>query len=81
MVQLNEMFHDLSYLVQEQQVGIDLIENNITKTKEEAKSGQAELISAQEYQKSSRKWMCWLLLILAIVAGVVCLIVFTKKDK
>jgi t-SNARE complex subunit (syntaxin) len=28
------MFHDLSYLVQEQQVGIDVIENNITVAKQ-----------------------------------------------
>ncbi len=43
-VQLNEMFHDLSYLVQEQQVGIDNIENNITVTKEETKTAHTELV-------------------------------------
>jgi t-SNARE complex subunit (syntaxin) len=41
--QLNEMFHDLNYLVQEQQVGIDNIETNISVSKQEATVAHKEL--------------------------------------
>ena len=70
-VLLNDMFKDLNYLVVEQQVGIDLIENNVQKTKNTTESAHKELVEASEYQSSSRKWLCWMVIIVLIVIGVV----------
>lgn len=81
--QLNEMFHDLNYLVQEQQVGIDVIENNISNAKQETNAGQAELVEAQEYQKSNRTCYCWIAFILLLIAAgiTVYFTVFYKKQQ
>ena len=59
-VQLNEMFHDLSYLVQEQQVGIDNIENNITQTKEDTKTAHTELVEVRSTPRPSSSVTCLL---------------------
>ncbi len=81
--QLNEMFHDLNFLVQEQQVGIDVIENNISQAKQETTEASVQLVEANEYQKSNRKCMCCIFaIILAIaIAITIYFTAFYNKDK
>ena len=74
-VLLNDMFKDLNYLVVEQQVGIDLIENNIHVAKDQTAKGHAELVDASDYQSASRRQMCYICIILLVVIGVVLAIV------
>ena len=81
-VLLNDMFKDLNYLVVEQQVGIDLIENNVLDTRDKTKSGLVELNEASEYQTASRKWMCCIAVIAVIIIAIVAIVlgVVLKKD-
>ena len=47
----------------------DNIESNIVSTEANVKAGTGELRKASDYQKSSRKKLCWLLLCLIILVG------------
>jgi hypothetical protein len=81
--QLNEMFHDLNFLVQEQQVGIDVIENNISQAKQQTSEASEQLVEANEYQKSSRTCMCYIAAIILAIAIAVTIYFtsFYNKDK
>lgn len=66
-----EMFSDLDKLVNEQQPMLDMIEGNITATKNKVNQGHDQLAQAEEQQKKSRKKNCCLLfLVIAVVGGV-----------
>jgi len=73
---VNEIFRDLSHLVQEQGVMIDNIESNIEESVVKTTDGVEELRKANEYQKSSRNKMCCLALIILIVAAIIVLVVY-----
>ena len=64
---VNEMMKDMAYLVEEQQVVVDRIEVNTTTAAEKTKDGEQQIKEAAKYQKKSRNWQCWLLLILLLV--------------
>jgi len=51
-----ELFRELNELVTVQQESIDLIEDNISSTKEKVKEAEQELVKAEKYQKKSR-WL------------------------
>ena len=63
-VQVNEMFNDLSLLVSSQQQYVDTIESNISRTKDSTRDAHEELQRASQYQKRSRSKMCKLLMAL-----------------
>jgi len=69
-IEVNEMFVDVSNLVQEQGHMIDNIESNVEKTSHDTKAATVELKKASEYQKSYRSKLCVLVLIILIIAGV-----------
>eukprot|EP00475_Leptophrys_vorax_P034388 TRINITY_DN5541_c0_g1_i1.p1 TRINITY_DN5541_c0_g1~~TRINITY_DN5541_c0_g1_i1.p1 ORF type:complete len:278 (+),score=66.05 TRINITY_DN5541_c0_g1_i1:42-875(+) len=64
---VNEIMKDMAYLVEEQQVVVDRIEVNTTTAAEKTKEGEQQIKEAAKYQKKSRNWQCWLLLILLLV--------------
>jgi len=67
-----EMYKDLKTLVNEQQVGIDVIENNIQDSKAKVDQAHQELTTAEEYQKKARTRKCCILFIaLAVVVVIV----------
>lgn len=68
-------------LVEEQGDMIDNIESNVASTEQNTKEGTAELRKANEYQKSSRKKLCWLLLCIVILCGVVAGVYFALKKN
>lgn len=72
--EVNEIFTDLANLVHEQGFMIDNIESNIESTVHNTAEGVVQLRKASEHQKSARNKMCWLALIIAIIAGVLTLI-------
>lgn len=55
-IEISQMFKDLNELVYGQQDTLDLIECNISTTKEKAEKAEKELIKAEKYQKKSR-WL------------------------
>jgi len=75
-VEVNEIFRDLSHLVQEQGVMIDNIESNIETSVVKTSEGVEDLRKANEYQKSSRNKMCCLALIILIIAAVIVVVVY-----
>ena len=67
-----EMFKDLSAMVEEQQVHIDVISDNIVTSRDKVESGMKELESAEYHQKKARKRACCcLILMLSAIAAVV----------
>lgn len=54
-IEINEIFKDLNYFVCDQQKELDLIDNNITTTKEKVQEAEKELKTAEKYQKKNYK--------------------------
>jgi t-SNARE complex subunit (syntaxin) len=77
--QLGDMMKDISLLVEEQQEAVDTLEHNIQSTTNSVQEGSEQIGLAAQHQKSSRKWMCWLLLILLITALVLVLVFVLKQ--
>jgi t-SNARE complex subunit (syntaxin) len=71
------MFDELKDLVNEQQTGIDSIENNVETAKQNVVYAEKELVKAHEYQKKTRKLTCIILLMFIIVA-IVLVAIFVK---
>lgn len=77
--QLNGMMKDMAEIVESQQDQVDSLASNITSAKDNVVSGEQEVAKAAQYQKSARSWMCYLLLLLAIVLAVLVLIFFLLR--
>ncbi|EAL63513.1 syntaxin 7 [Dictyostelium discoideum AX4] len=80
-VEINEIFVDLSGLVAEQGVMINTIEASLESTTINTKEGVNHLREASKNQKSSRNKMCWIVLILLIVCAVLGVILFFTLRK
>ena len=76
---INELFHDLSTLVALQQEHLDLIESNVSQTKNLTEKGKEDITDAHEYQKSSRKVQCCIVVILVII--LMCILFPVLKAK
>lgn len=68
------MFQDLAALVQQQSDMLDSIENNVEQATTYVKKGNANLRTAIELQKKTRKCYCCLLciviaIVIALIAG------------
>ena len=53
-----QIFLDMSVLVDTQGEMIDDIQEQVAKSTEYVKQGQVALVSARDYQKNTRKWVC-----------------------
>jgi len=73
-VELNEMFRDLSIIVDEQGVEIDNIESHISNAEQYTSQGVEEVASAEKKQRSARTKMCCIALIIVVIIGVVILV-------
>ncbi|EGC38378.1 hypothetical protein DICPUDRAFT_148991 [Dictyostelium purpureum] len=80
-VEINEIFLDLSNIVAEQGVMINTIEASLESTAMNTKEGVVHLQKASQHQRSSRTKMCWIALILLIVAAVLGIILFFTLRK
>lgn len=74
-----EMFRDLQELVNQQQEHIDIIDNNITQTRDQTEAGQQQLMEAEKYQAKARRRKCCIVLILLVVIGAIIGIVYVAK--
>ncbi|KAG0048184.1 hypothetical protein BGZ83_006814 [Gryganskiella cystojenkinii] len=75
--ELNEIFRDLGTMVNEQGSMLDSIENNVTSISMTTQSASEELTTAAIHQRNARKKSCYMLLIVAVVAGVVVLAILS----
>ncbi len=79
MGELKSMYKDFNTMVQDQQVGIDHVEQNVDKTTKHVERGVQELKATSEVQKSSRKWMCCLIVLAVVGVAVGIGIYFATK--
>ncbi|ORY94758.1 t-SNARE [Syncephalastrum racemosum] len=77
--ELNEIFRDLGMLVNEQESGIQSIYGNVLNIAQNTRQAADELTTANRHQKSARKNMCCLLLIVTVVGCVLALIIVVAK--
>jgi len=79
--EITVMFRDLQSMVQQQQEGIDSIDQSIEQAADKTKAGHEELIQAESYQKKARrKKCCMLFLLLAALALIVVGVVVLNKS-
>jgi len=67
LLELYQIFIDLSALVEAQGEVLDNIEVQVSKSVDYVESGTAALTKAKEYQKKSRKLMCCSAIILLVI--------------
>jgi len=79
--QLNEMFKDLHELVHEQDEPIQALTNNVQQVHDEVAAGTQQLEKAQEYQKGYRKKMCYVLIVVLIIACIAAIVIYTQTKK
>jgi len=75
-VEVNEIFRDISTLVVEQGQMIDSIESNIESGVQNTTKGVEDIQKASKYQRSSRNKLCCLALIILIILGVAILFIW-----
>ncbi|KAG2263299.1 hypothetical protein Bca52824_070378 [Brassica carinata] len=75
--ELHQVFLDMAVLVQNQGEQLDTIEDSLKRTNTIIRSGADQLVKARFYQKNTRKWTCYAVLILIII--VVLVVLFTVK--
>ncbi|KAF3486600.1 hypothetical protein F2Q69_00056686 [Brassica cretica] len=75
--ELHQVFLDMAVLVQSQGEQLDTIEDSLKRTNTIIRSGADQLVKARFYQKNTRKWTCYAVLILIII--VVLVVLFTVK--
>ncbi|KAJ3196978.1 SNAP receptor [Irineochytrium annulatum] len=76
--EVNEIFRDLSLMVNQQQADLDNIEGNVESTLTNAQEAHGELTTASKYLRMSANKMCCLWILLAVVVAVVLLIILVK---
>lgn len=76
-VDLNDIFKDLSHMVQEQGTVLDRIDYNIEVTQVKVTEGYKQLAKAEQYQRKNRKVVC-ILLLAGITLFMLLLLIFTK---
>ncbi|CCD25398.1 SNAP receptor PEP12 NDAI_0F00790 [Naumovozyma dairenensis CBS 421] len=74
--ELNEIFKDLSNVVQQQGLMVDNIESNIYSFSDNTQMASQQLNKARKYQRHGTKWCLYLLIALSIMLVFLLLIVF-----
>lgn len=73
MIELNGIFTDLAEMVQEQDPMIQHIDQHISASVSAVQHGVVNLRQGAGYQKSSRKLMCIMFIVLAVFIGIIVL--------
>src|SRR5436190_7242780 len=73
--ELNELFRDVAHIVHEQGGQLDLISENVERTRDDTRGADIHLRSASRYQKNARNKACCLLIILAVILVIIVLAV------
>ncbi|CDR44079.1 CYFA0S13e02982g1_1 [Cyberlindnera fabianii] len=75
--EINSIYKQLGFLVQQQGHQVDTVENNMTNLANNAQNATQELRKADEYQKNKRKWSCVLLIFLVVFTLIIVLATFS----
>mmetsp|Transcript_28446 Transcript_28446/g.85229 ORF Transcript_28446/g.85229 Transcript_28446/m.85229 type:complete len:250 (+) Transcript_28446:11-760(+) len=78
MLEVNDIYKDLSTLVVEQGAALDNIEANMSMADSNVESGAAQLSTASRYQKKARNKACICLLIVSIVLAILVVVLLTS---
>jgi syntaxin 1B/2/3 len=68
LLELHQIFLDMSVLVEAQGEMLDNIETQVSKSVDFVQRGNVALVAARNYQRSSRKWMCCSIIFVLIIA-------------
>eukprot|EP00033_Pygsuia_biforma_P000151 GCRY01000195.1.p1 GENE.GCRY01000195.1~~GCRY01000195.1.p1 ORF type:complete len:307 (-),score=82.69 GCRY01000195.1:756-1676(-) len=79
--ELHQLFVDMAILVDAQGNLIDHIEMNISKSVAFTEKGVEEMKKAVKHQKKARKKMCFLIIILLVVAGIALFSIIAAQSK
>lgn len=71
--ELNELFRDVAHIVHEQGGQLELISENVERTRDDTRGADVELRGASRHQKNARTKMCCLLLILTVIFVIIVL--------
>lgn len=74
---LNDIFKDLSHMVQEQGTVLDRIDYNVEQTQTRVSEGLKQLQRAEMYQRKNRK-MCCIMVLAGVTLFMLLLLIFTK---
>ena len=82
MLMINDIMRDMADMVHEQGDMVDDIEANVERTKHHAVAANENLVQAKRFQAKTRRKMCIILLIVAVISAVlVLIIVLSLKGK
>jgi syntaxin 1B/2/3 len=68
LLELHQIFLDMSVLVEAQGEMLDNIETQVSKSVDYVHRGNVALVAARRYQRSSRKWMCCSIITVLLIA-------------
>eukprot|EP00485_Elphidium_margaritaceum_P009055 CAMPEP_0202686522 /NCGR_PEP_ID=MMETSP1385-20130828/2274_1 /ASSEMBLY_ACC=CAM_ASM_000861 /TAXON_ID=933848 /ORGANISM="Elphidium margaritaceum" /LENGTH=249 /DNA_ID=CAMNT_0049341111 /DNA_START=55 /DNA_END=804 /DNA_ORIENTATION=+ len=81
---LQELFEgqvDLNEMINDQQSGINLLQDNVVEAKDNVQSGVKHLDKAAQHQRAYRGKMCTFLAVLVVIAVIVTLIVVLSSNR
>lgn len=81
MLEVNDIFRDLSSIIHDQGQMLDNIESNITVASSHVESGTEQLGKASRYQKKARNKAMCLLVVVVVVAAILTLVLVMKLKK
>ncbi|KAI3409283.1 uncharacterized protein J3R85_019520 [Psidium guajava] len=67
LLELHQVFLDMAALVEAQGHQLNDIESHVTHANSFVRRGTGQLQEAREYQKSSRKWMCYAIILVIVI--------------
>uniref|UniRef100_A0A7S1XDW1 t-SNARE coiled-coil homology domain-containing protein n=1 Tax=Compsopogon caeruleus TaxID=31354 RepID=A0A7S1XDW1_9RHOD len=76
--ELAKMFVDMTLLVETQGALLNELEFNTKKTVDVVEAAHEEIVQAREYQKSARKKMCWITLIILIIILIIVFVILWR---
>jgi len=71
LLELHQIFLDMAVLVEQQGEMLNNIEAQVAKSVDYVAKGTEVLVKAKELQKNTRKYMCWAMICLAILAVII----------
>jgi len=74
--EINSIYKQLGYLVQQQGSQVDTVENNMSNLANHTQNATQELVKADNYQRKRKKWSCIILFILVIIVLIAVLAIF-----
>lgn len=75
-IEVSEIYSDLTGLIQEQGLMIDNIESNVEVSHQHTKAAQKDIQKASDYQKKARTKLCCLAILIMIVAAVAVIVFY-----